>query len=337
MPAKHPQYPSTYERLTIAQDKQHMSLRRSRRHSPLANAPSNACCQGQGFSVSELAIPHPSQRQRQQRTTFSSHPVFEVAAAGSSSRRQIVRHQPSSAYLLKHRPQALLARVPQAAVLFTAGAVAGAVGKSLTAPLDRVKLLLQTRGGLQSGAVRDAARHGSVWQALQAIGREEGIRGYWKGNLPQASRTLAGTGCMPCMRNVQSEEIQHSPLCCGGLLLAYSARGADLHARGRLERQSACIWQLQLCCTPYATTGPDSSAASCCSPCCGQLTRHCLPQILRVVPYSATQLYSYEVLKRRFRNERGELTVPARLAAGGCAGMVATLVSLAQLLSGFNV
>eukprot|EP00891_Asterochloris_glomerata_P001559 jgi/Astpho2/1559/e_gw1.00026.53.1_t len=221
-----------------------MSLRRSRRHSPLANALSNTCSQGQGFTVSELAIPGPSQRQRQQKTTFSSQPVFELAAAGSSSHRQIVRHPPSSAYLLKHRPQALLARVPQAAVLFTAGAVAGAVGKTLTAPLDRVKLLLQTRGGLQSGAVRDAARHGSVWQALQAIGREEGIRGYWKGNLPQASRTLAETGC-----------------------------------------------------------------------------------ILRVVPYSATQLYSYEVLKRRFRNKRGELTVPARLAAGGCAGMVATLVT----------
>ena len=80
------------------------------------------------------------------------------------------------------------------------------------------------------------------------------------------------------------------------------------------------------------TTAPDSRAASCCfhSSCCsGQLTPHCLLQILRVVPYSATQLYSYEVLKRRFRNERGELTVPARLAAGGCAGMVATLVSVA--------
>lgn len=51
-------------------------------------------------------------------------------------------------------------------------------------------------------------------------------------------------------------------------------------------------------------------------------------QILRVVPYSATQLYSYEVLKRRFQNEKGELKISARLAAGGLAGMVATLVCL---------
>lgn len=51
-----------------------------------------------------------------------------------------------------------------------------------------------------------------------------------------------------------------------------------------------------------------------------------LLQILRVVPYSATQLYSYEVLKKRFQNEKGELSLSARLAAGGLAGMTATLV-----------
>ena len=51
-------------------------------------------------------------------------------------------------------------------------------------------------------------------------------------------------------------------------------------------------------------------------------------QILRVVPYSATQLYSYEVLKKRFQNEKGELSLSARLAAGGLAGMTATLVHL---------
>lgn len=50
-------------------------------------------------------------------------------------------------------------------------------------------------------------------------------------------------------------------------------------------------------------------------------------QILRVVPYSATQLYSYEVLKKRFQNEKGELSLSARLAAGGLAGMTATLVT----------
>ena len=49
-------------------------------------------------------------------------------------------------------------------------------------------------------------------------------------------------------------------------------------------------------------------------------------QILRVIPYSATQLYSYEVLKKAFADRDGKLSVPARLGAGACAGMAATLV-----------
>ncbi|KAK9815602.1 hypothetical protein WJX72_006584 [[Myrmecia] bisecta] len=114
------------------------------------------------------------------------------------------------------------------------GAVAGALGKTLTAPLDRVKLLLQTSGGLQTGALQKAAKGGNLVQAFLAIGKAEGLAGYWKGNIPQ---------------------------------------------------------------------------------------------ILRVIPYSATQLYSYEVLKRRFKDKDGNLSVPARLAAGGCAGMMATLVT----------
>jgi solute carrier family 25 phosphate transporter 23/24/25/41 len=52
-----------------------------------------------------------------------------------------------------------------------------------------------------------------------------------------------------------------------------------------------------------------------------------LPQILKVVPYSAIQLCSYEFAKKRLRDpETGNLTVLARLSAGAFAGMTATLV-----------
>lgn len=50
-------------------------------------------------------------------------------------------------------------------------------------------------------------------------------------------------------------------------------------------------------------------------------------QILKVVPYSAIQLCSYELAKKQLRDpETGSLSVPARLAAGAFAGMTATLV-----------
>lgn len=44
--------------------------------------------------------------------------------------------------LLKH-PLALISLLPKQAALFAAGAVAGASAKTVTAPLDRIKLIMQ--------------------------------------------------------------------------------------------------------------------------------------------------------------------------------------------------
>ncbi|XP_008680155.1 thylakoid ADP,ATP carrier protein, chloroplastic [Zea mays] len=52
-----------------------------------------------------------------------------------------------------------------------------------------------------------------------------------------------------------------------------------------------------------------------------------LPQVIRIIPYSAVQLFSYEVYKKIFRRKDGELSVFGRLAAGACAGMTSTLVT----------
>ncbi|KAL6998422.1 hypothetical protein U1Q18_008548 [Sarracenia purpurea var. burkii] len=89
---------------------------------------------------------------------------------------------PTTAQLLKH-PLALAALVPRDASLFAAGAVAGAAAKTVTAPLDRIKLIMQTHG---LRAAQGGAKKGIGFiEAFSLIGKQEGIKGYWKGNLPQ--------------------------------------------------------------------------------------------------------------------------------------------------------
>uniref|UniRef100_A0A6V7QWS0 Uncharacterized protein n=1 Tax=Ananas comosus var. bracteatus TaxID=296719 RepID=A0A6V7QWS0_ANACO len=138
---------------------------------------------------------------------------------------------PSPQQLLRH-PLALLALVPNSVALFSAGAISGAAAKTLTAPLDRVKLLMQTHS---LRAAQGGGKKGFGFaEAITMIGKDEGIRGYWKGNLPQ---------------------------------------------------------------------------------------------VIRIIPYSAVQLFSYEVYKKLFRKKDGELSVLGRLVAGACAGMTSTLVT----------
>lgn len=139
--------------------------------------------------------------------------------------------QPTMAQLMAH-PVALVRFMPKKAALFVAGAVAGAAAKTITAPLDRVKLMMQTHG---SSATKASAQKGPlIFEAFVKIFKEEGAIGYWKGNTPQ---------------------------------------------------------------------------------------------VLRIIPYSAVQLFAYESYKKAFQGEAAELSVPARLAAGACAGMTSTLVT----------
>lgn len=114
----------------------------------------------------------------------SGRPFACISNAGKREDREF---SPTRAQLVKH-PVAVLGLVPKDAALFAAGAIAGAVAKSVTAPLDRIKLLMQTHG-IRVGHEAGKKAIGFV-EAITLIGKEEGIKGYWKGNLPQVIRII---------------------------------------------------------------------------------------------------------------------------------------------------
>jgi solute carrier family 25 phosphate transporter 23/24/25/41 len=61
------------------------------------------------------------------------------------------------------------------------GGVAGAVSRTIVSPLERLKILLQIQ------TVGREEYKLSIWQALKKIGKEEGWRGFMRGN---------GTNCI---------------------------------------------------------------------------------------------------------------------------------------------
>ncbi|KAK1293244.1 hypothetical protein QJS10_CPB17g01371 [Acorus calamus] len=72
----------------------------------------------------------------------------------------------------------------------TAGAVSGGISRTVTSPLDVIKIRFQvqleptfSRASLQRELYRPS-KYTGVWQATKDIFREEGFRGFWRGNVP---------------------------------------------------------------------------------------------------------------------------------------------------------
>ena len=72
-------------------------------------------------------------------------------------------------------------RAPAAVVLIS-GAVAGVVSRTATAPLDRLKVLMQVGGVSGTSTVNRIGRRRGVVEGLQAIYKADGIAGFFQGN-----------------------------------------------------------------------------------------------------------------------------------------------------------
>ncbi|AQZ09854.1 TPC1 (YGR096W) [Zygosaccharomyces parabailii] len=66
----------------------------------------------------------------------------------------------------------------EVALSLVAGSVSGMMARTLTAPMDTVKIRLQViPAGSKAGEI-------GIWKIITDLVRQEGLRGFWKGNVP---------------------------------------------------------------------------------------------------------------------------------------------------------
>jgi solute carrier family 25 (adenine nucleotide translocator) protein 4/5/6/31 len=71
---------------------------------------------------------------------------------------------------------------------FAAGGISGAVAKTCTAPIERVKLIIQTQDSnplIRSGKV---ARYTGIGNCFTRVYQEQGLKAFWRGNLTNVIR-----------------------------------------------------------------------------------------------------------------------------------------------------
>merc|ERR1712232_294894 len=71
---------------------------------------------------------------------------------------------------------------------FSAGGVSGAVAKTATAPIERVKLIIQTQDANPKIMSGEIPRYTGIGNCFTRIAAEQGILAFWRGNFTNIIR-----------------------------------------------------------------------------------------------------------------------------------------------------
>ncbi|KAK9447721.1 mitochondrial carrier domain-containing protein [Limtongia smithiae] len=210
---------------------------------------------------------------------------------------------------------------------FVGGGVAGAVSRTVVSPLERMKIIMQVQGP-------GSANYSGVWGTLGRMWKEEGWRGYMRGN------------GINCIRIVPYSAVQYSSytifkgiivepgkteLDTPRRLLAGAMAGVcsvvatyplDI-VRTRLSIQTASLKNLHIdrehapgmmstAKMLYRTEGGIAA-----------LYRGMIPTIIGVAPYVGLNFAVYETIREFVADEQGNATAAAKLFSGAVSGAVA--------------
>jgi solute carrier family 25 (mitochondrial phosphate transporter), member 23/24/25/41 len=221
---------------------------------------------------------------------------------------------------------AYISSPPPAVQTLFAGAVAGAVSRSIVSPFERLKILQQTQFGPNPKYV-------GIVPSLRLIWREEGLRGYFRGNWANVLR-IAPTSAFQFyfydsfLKLVQPNA---SALTSGDRLIAGGLAGGVTLAltyplefiRGRLTVQTEDKYRS----LSHAFRSVVRKE--------GVLTLYkgLWPSLLGIVPYVGMDFAAFYTFKsmllkdKRFCKQDGTLSAVSTLSCGGIAGALAQTVS----------
>jgi solute carrier family 25 phosphate transporter 23/24/25/41 len=215
-----------------------------------------------------------------------------------------------------------------AAKYLTAGGVAGVISRTIASPFERLKILYQ----VQDLATASGKKYGGIVSSLVQMGREEGIRGYFKGNMSNIVRVVPYSA----VQFVSYEEFKtvaqriegSQNLSTPGRLLAGAMAGVastvasyplDL-CRGRLSAQSDFVKYkgiVHCLTTIYKEEGPAA------------LFRGMMPTIYGIAPYVGVNFACYEWLKTSYATKYNNEApgVVTKLAMGAASGSIAQTIA----------
>lgn len=194
-----------------------------------------------------------------------------------------------------------------------AGACAGAVAKTVIAPLDRTKILFQT------SAMKFSARN--ALRVLIDVYQEHGVMALWRGNsatlariIPYAAIQYAAHEQYKKLLNTHNTvNLNPARRFLAGSLAGVTAASLTypldvLRARMAVTKKSSYSGMFM------RTLRVDGAAC---------FYRGFLPTVLGVIPYGGISFFTYETLKKQHREytERSEPSPTERLAFGAIAGL----------------
>ncbi|XP_073670408.1 mitochondrial adenyl nucleotide antiporter SLC25A23 isoform X1 [Paramisgurnus dabryanus] len=206
-----------------------------------------------------------------------------------------------------------------------AGAVAGSVSRTGTAPLDRLKVFLQVHG--------QTSDKGNVWSGLRAMVKEGGLTALWRGN---------GINVLKIAPETAIKFLAYEQIKC---LIRGSKEGGTLKVHERFLAGSLAgataqtiIYPMEVLKTRLTLrkTGQYSSVADCAKQILQKegvraFYKGYLPNILGIIPYAGIDLAVYETLKNAWLQRHTATSAdPGVLVLVGCGTVSSTCGQLAS-------